>query len=87
MHGGGHDLSIFYIDDGIVAARTAAEAGALVDLVAGMFSTCKLGKPQDMLGIQISRDRDAGTITIHQASKAQSLVIALAFWKNAVRYQ
>jgi hypothetical protein len=32
---------------------------------------------QDMLGIDISRDRDAGTITIRQASKAQ--VLATAF--------
>jgi hypothetical protein len=54
----------------MVAARTAAEADALVDLVAGMFSIHKLGEPQDMLGIEISRDRDAGTITIRQASKA-----------------
>jgi hypothetical protein len=59
-----------FIDYGMVAARTAAEADALVDLVAGMFSIHKLGEPQDMLGIEISRDRDAGTITIRQASKA-----------------
>jgi hypothetical protein len=69
-------MTIFYADDGMVAARTAAEADALVDLVAGMFSIHKLGEPQDMLGIKISRDRDAGTITIRQASKAQSLATA-----------
>jgi hypothetical protein len=76
MHGGGHVMTIVYVDDGMVAARTAAEADALVDLVAGMFSIHKLGEPQDMLGINISRDRDAGTITIRQASKAQSLATA-----------
>jgi hypothetical protein len=60
---------MFYVDDGMVAARTAAEADALVDLVAGMFSSRRLGDPQDMLGIKISRDWDAGTITTCQASK------------------
>jgi hypothetical protein len=37
MHGGGHVMTILYVDDGMVAARTAAEADAFVDLVAGMF--------------------------------------------------
>jgi hypothetical protein len=70
-------LTIFYhVDDGMVAARTAAEADALVDLVAGMFSIRKLEEPQYMLGIEISRDHDASTITIGQASKAQSLATA-----------
>jgi hypothetical protein len=76
MHGGGHVMTIFYVDDGMVAAQTAAEADALVDLVAGMFSVHKLGEPQDMSGIEISRDRDAGRITIRQATKAQSLATA-----------
>jgi hypothetical protein len=59
----------------MVAARTPTEADALLDLVAGI-SICKLGGPQDMLGIEISSDLDAGTITICQSSKAQSLAAA-----------
>jgi hypothetical protein len=82
-HGGEHVLTMFYGDDSMVAARTAAEADALADHVAGMFSIRKLGEPQDMLGIEISRDRDAGTITIRQASKAQAL--ATAFGVEAER--
>jgi hypothetical protein len=69
-------LTIFYVDDGMVDVRTAAEADALVDLVAGMFSIRKLREPQDMLGIEISHDRDVATITIRLASKAQSLATA-----------
>jgi hypothetical protein len=76
MQSGGHVLTIFYVDFGMVAARTGAEVDALVDPMAGMFSIRKLGMPQDMLGIEISRDRDAGTITIRQASQAQSLATA-----------
>jgi hypothetical protein len=63
-------LSMFYVDDGLVAARTAAEADALVDLVASMFAIRKLGEPTDFLGIEISRDWQAGTITIDQKRKA-----------------
>jgi hypothetical protein len=69
-------VTIFYVDDGTAAARTAVEADALVDLVAGTFSTHKLGEPQDILGVEISRDRDAGIITARPASKAQSLATA-----------
>jgi hypothetical protein len=64
-------LTMFYVDDGMVAARTSSEADALVDKVEGMFSIRKLGKPQDMLGIEISRNWDAGTI--RQAQKARAL--------------
>jgi hypothetical protein len=47
-------LTMFYVDDGMVAARTSSEADALVGKVEGMFSIRKLGEPQDMLGIEIS---------------------------------
>jgi hypothetical protein len=69
-------MTIFYVDDGMVAARTAAEADALVDTVATMFSIRELGEPKDMLGIEISRDRGAGTIAIRQAAKARALAAA-----------
>ena len=69
-------LAMFYVDDGFVAARTAAEADALVDLVGSMFAIRKLGEPTDFLGIEISRDREAGTITIDQERKATALAEA-----------
>jgi hypothetical protein len=64
---------MFYVDDGLVAARTAAEADALVDLVASMFAIRALGEPADFLGIEITRDRQARTITIDQERKAAAL--------------
>ena len=66
-------MAMFYVDDGLVAARTAAEADALVDLVASMFSIRALGEPEDFLGIRITRDRVARTITIDQEDKAHAL--------------
>jgi hypothetical protein len=76
LHRGGHVPTVFCVDDGVVPTRTPAEADTLVDRVAGIFSVRKLGEPQGMLGIEISRDPDAGTITIRQAGKAQSLATA-----------
>jgi hypothetical protein len=70
-------LAMFYVDDGLVAARTAAEADALVDLVASMFAIRKLGEPQDFLGIEITRDRQARTITIDQERKSTALADAV----------
>jgi hypothetical protein len=36
-----------------------------------------LGEPTDFLGIQITRDKAAGTITIHQTDKALALAKAV----------
>jgi hypothetical protein len=57
-------LTMFYVDDGMVAARNDVEADALVDAIASIFEIRRLGEPQDMLGIEISRDLAAGTITL-----------------------
>jgi hypothetical protein len=70
---GGAVLVMFYVDDGLVAAKTAAEADALVDLVGSMFDIRKLGEPQDFHGIHICRDCSAGTITVDQEDNAEAL--------------
>ena len=69
-------LTMFYVDDGLVCARTAEEADAIVKLVGSMFSIRELGEPEDFLGIRITRDRQAKTITIDQADKAHRLAEA-----------
>jgi hypothetical protein len=77
LHGrDGAVLAMFYVDDGLVAARTAKEADDLVALVASMFDIHALGEPQDFLGIRITRDREARTITIDQEDKALALAEA-----------
>jgi hypothetical protein len=67
---------MFYADDGLVAAQTAEETDGLADLIASIIETCKLGEPRDMLGIEIARDSQAGTITIRQSEKARALAVA-----------
>lgn len=73
---GGAVLAVFYVDDGLVATRTAAEADALVAMVGSIWEIKEMGEPRDMLGITITRDRQARTITIHQADKARGLAEA-----------
>jgi hypothetical protein len=66
-------FAMFYVDDGLVAAHTAEEADALVDLIAGIFKIWRMDEPSDMLGIGIEHDRAVGTITIRQSAKAHAL--------------
>jgi hypothetical protein len=73
LGGGGTVLAMFFVDDGLVAAGTAAEADALVELVASMIAIRSLGEPQDFLGIQVDRDGAAGTMSISQEGKALAL--------------
>jgi hypothetical protein len=77
LHGkGGAVLAMFYVDDGLVAAKTVAEADALVDLVGSMFDIRKIGEPEDFLGIHTCRDHGAGTINVDQ-DKAVALAAEL----------
>jgi hypothetical protein len=74
LHGkDGAALALFDVDDGLVAAKTGEEADALVELVGSIFEIRKLGEPVDFLGIEIQRDRGAGTITLTQTAKAEVL--------------
>jgi hypothetical protein len=69
-------MCMFYVDDGLAAARSDEEAEALVDLVASMFAIRRLGEPEDVLGIEVLRDWDAGTITLCHERKALALAEA-----------
>jgi hypothetical protein len=69
-------MCMFYVDVGLVAARSDEEAAALVDLVASMFTIRQLGEPEDVLGIEVLWDWEASTITLCQERKALALAEA-----------
>jgi hypothetical protein len=50
-------MAMFYVDDGLVAARTSAEADAIISLIGSLFEIKVLGEPKDFLGIEIVRDQ------------------------------
>jgi hypothetical protein len=58
---------------GSAAACIAAEAFAWIELVGLITNIRPLGEPKDFLGIEISQDLAAGTITINQESKALAI--------------
>ena len=66
-------ICMFYVDDGLAPALSDEEAEALVGLVASMFAIRRLGEPEDVLGIEVLRDWDAGTITLCHERKAVAL--------------
>jgi hypothetical protein len=72
---------MFYVDDGLVAAKTVAEADALVALAGSLFENRKIREPDD-LGIHICRDHGAGTITLDQKDKAVALEAALGVFRR-----
>jgi hypothetical protein len=68
-------LALFDVDDGLEAARTTKEVDALVDLLESVFEVRRPGEPVDFLGIEIQRDREAGTNTLTQRAKAEALAV------------
>jgi hypothetical protein len=78
LHGkNGTVLSMFYVDNGLVAARTDVEADALVELVASIFEIRALVELKDFLGIETSQDNSANAITIAQKSKSSAFAAEL----------
>jgi hypothetical protein len=69
-------LALFYVDDGLVAARTTRGVDALVDLVELIFEIRKFGEPVDFLGTEIQCKRRAGIITLTQKVTAEALATA-----------
>jgi hypothetical protein len=76
LHGkGGAVLAMFYVGDGLVAAKIVADGS--VDLEGSMFEIRKIGEPKDFFGIHICRDHGTGTITVDQKDKAVALAAEL----------
>ena len=70
---GGTVLALFYVDDCLIAARTAEQADAIVALIGTIFESRVLDG-RDFLGINVTRDRVARTITIDQTDKVDKMM-------------
>jgi hypothetical protein len=64
---------VVWVDDFFIAA-TAGDADAVVDRIQSAFDIRDLGEPSVFVGIEIERDRAAGTIKLHQTRMAAQLV-------------
>lgn len=71
---GGRVLALFYVDDCLIAAQTDAQADAIAALIGTIFESRMLDA-RDFLGIGVTRDRVARTITIDQTDKVDKMVV------------
>ena len=55
-----------WVDDLLIMSTSRKEAERTKKEIEGLFETKDLGEPKRIIGIEISRDRDAGTITLSQ---------------------
>ena len=62
------------MDDGIIAGASQAAVDATFATISKVFDVRDMGEPTNFLGIQISRDRVARTLTIHQTDYCNELV-------------
>jgi hypothetical protein len=75
LHGdAGLVIAVVYVDDGIVAARDDAEAERIMDVIASCFAIKRMGEPRSILGMTVTRDWAAGTITLSQEGGVDALV-------------
>ena len=70
----GRVIAVIYVDDGIVAAKGQAEVRRVVDIIESSFEIRRMGEPRVILGMNITRDKDAGTITLSQEQGIAALV-------------
>ena len=70
----GNVLCLLYVDDGIIAGASQTAVDAAFAIISKAFEVRDMGEPTNFLGIQISRDRLARTLTIHQSDYCTELV-------------
>ncbi|GAA97486.1 hypothetical protein E5Q_04164 [Mixia osmundae IAM 14324] len=72
----GDDLLVLivYVDDLLIASPTQSLAWELVDFLAQTFQFKRIGEPKKFLGIELSRNRAARTISLRQSVYAQDIV-------------
>ena len=72
---GGRVILLLYVDDGLLSAPTTALLDEWRARIMGMYRARDMGEPSDFLGIQAERERDAGTVRLHQRPYIESLAL------------
>jgi hypothetical protein len=63
-----------WVDDLLILSTSRKEAEKTKIEIEGLFETKDLGEPRKIIGIEIARDRDAGTITLSQRHYIETLL-------------
>lgn len=72
----GRVFVLVYVDDCLVAAPRKQEVQAVVNHISKRFEAHSLGEPSDFCGIIIERNREQGTIKLHQEPYIRQLLKA-----------
>jgi hypothetical protein len=63
-----------WVDDLLILSTSRQEAKKTQAEIEGLFDTKDLGEPRKIIGIEITRDRDSGTITLSQCHYIETLL-------------
>lgn len=69
-------IMIVYVDDFIIADQTTTHIDKICNKMAQYFRIKRLGAPARFLGSTLTRDRQAGTITLSQRSYTEDLLVS-----------
>ena len=71
----GHiEIITVWVDDLILFGDTTTVVGTLETEISKLFETTKLGEPSKIVGIEVTRDREAGTLKISQERYIKELL-------------
>jgi hypothetical protein len=73
-HEGERTWVTVWVDDLLILSMSRAEAERTKTEIEKLFETKDLGEPRKIIGIEITRDRDAGTITLSQHHYIETLL-------------
>ena len=65
---------LLYVDDIILAGRSRKELLRIKEVFEKRFPISYLGEPQVLLGVRITRDRNAGTLKLDQKQYIEDML-------------
>ena len=74
LHGGGHVYLLLYVDDMLIASKDKEEVKSLKSKLAKEFDMKDLGSAKKILGMEIQRDRNAGTLRLSQEAYVKKVL-------------
>lgn len=70
----GENFILVHVDDVLLSARDRAGVKAVKDIITSAYTIRNLGEVRDFLGMRITRDRAACTLTLTSPGYARALV-------------
>ena len=75
LQGGGHIYLLLYVDDMLIASKDKEEVKHLKSRLAEEFDMKDLGPAKKILGMEIQRDRNVGTLRLSQEAYVKKVLV------------